>query len=204
MGSQPLGVADDQPPVDELRHSIIAAARQEFVRFGIRRANMEEIARRAGVARVTVYRRFDGKPALLRAVVMADILGFVEVFDAALFADAPPEDRLVDAAVLAIRELRRNALVVTTLRSDPELLLSSLTLDGQNQFESVRDLITTRVVRLLDEAGLSSADVEHRSEVALRLVYTTVLLPFGALPGQTDEELRSFARRFIAPVILGG
>jgi AcrR family transcriptional regulator len=195
-------IAKDHATVDEIGREIIRAARDEFVRFGIRRANMEEIARRAGVARVTVYRRFNSKPTLLRAVVMADIIDFVDRFDAMLFSDAPIADRLVDTAALSINELRQNALIVTTLRSDPDTLLSALTLDGQSEFESVKNLLSSRISRLIDRGDIDAVDAGRRAELTLRLIYTTVLLPFGELPGRTDEEVRTFAREFITPLLI--
>ena len=55
-------------PADATDRAIIAAAREEFARYGIRGANVEDIGRRAGVSRVTVYRRFSSKSHLLRAL----------------------------------------------------------------------------------------------------------------------------------------
>src|SRR4051794_16586788 len=107
--------------------AILAAAREEFVRYGIRRANMAEIGRRAGVSRVTVHRRFSSKSQLVGAVVMADIASFAEEFDACLFAGGPLADRVTDAVALAVSALRRHPLLTTLMASEPEALALQMT-----------------------------------------------------------------------------
>ena len=52
------GVVDDH---DETSTRILDAAFELFSRIGIQRSTMEDVARRAGVSRITVYRRFATK-----------------------------------------------------------------------------------------------------------------------------------------------
>ncbi|UTI66124.1 TetR/AcrR family transcriptional regulator [Paraconexibacter antarcticus] len=192
----------DQGAIDEIGRDVVAAAREEFVRYGIRRANMEEIARRAGVARVTVYRRFDSKTTLVRAVVMADVLDFVERFDRVLFGDGPAAERFADATALSVMELRRHPLLTTVLRSDPETLLTALTVEGQPEFELIKHILATRITTLIEAGDIRPGEASRIAEFILRLLYTTILMPFGELPGKTEDESRAFAREFIVPLII--
>ncbi len=50
------------------RDAILDAAEQLFAQFGYRRTSMDDVARRAGVAKGTLYLYFDGKVALFRAM----------------------------------------------------------------------------------------------------------------------------------------
>lgn len=50
------------------RDAILDAAEQLFSQFGYRRTSMDDVARRAGVAKGTLYLYFDGKVALFRAM----------------------------------------------------------------------------------------------------------------------------------------
>lgn len=50
------------------RDVILDAAEQLFAQFGYRRTAMDDVARRAGVAKGTLYLYFDGKVALFRAM----------------------------------------------------------------------------------------------------------------------------------------
>ena len=70
------GVVDDH---DDTSSRILDAAFELFSWIGVQRSTMEDVARRAGVSRITVYRRFATKgagrsagpprdPALLRPV----------------------------------------------------------------------------------------------------------------------------------------
>jgi TetR/AcrR family transcriptional regulator, repressor for uid operon len=188
---------------DAMDAAIVAAAREEFARYGIRRANMEEIARRVGVSRVTIYRRFESKPHLVRAVVMLDVEAFTSRFDQAWYGDGPVEERVVDAIVLTVHQLRRHPLLGTLLRSEPTALLAALTLDGEAEFELIRGLLTSRVQDLIDAGEIPAVDAPRLAEVLLRLAYSFVLLPFGLIPGRTDAEIRAFVRDYVMPVILG-
>lgn len=47
---------------------LLRAARALFVRYGVRRTSMDDVAREAGVAKGTLYLAFDSKDALFRGV----------------------------------------------------------------------------------------------------------------------------------------
>src|SRR5437667_12033922 len=51
------------------RERILAAAQRRFAAFGYRRTGIAEIAREAGVAAGTIYRYFESKEEVFRAVV---------------------------------------------------------------------------------------------------------------------------------------
>lgn len=188
--------------LDEIGRNIVAAAREEFVRFGIRRANVEEIARRAGVARVTVYRRFESKTALLQAVVLGDIVDFVGRFDAILYGDGSAQERIIDAFTLAVHELRRHPLLTTAMRSDPSAVTAALTLEGAPQFEKIKALLADRIARLAERGDIGAADPSRSAEFTLRLLYTVFLMPFGELPGRTDDEIRRFAQEYVVGLLI--
>jgi AcrR family transcriptional regulator len=69
-------------------HAILKAALQEFTRNGFAAARMEDIARRAGVAKGTIYLRFKDKEALFEAIVRQEISPLV---NAAATAPQPGE-----------------------------------------------------------------------------------------------------------------
>jgi len=55
---------------DPVAETILDAALEEFLAYGLRRTNVDVVAKRAGVSRATLYRRFDGKDALVQAVLV--------------------------------------------------------------------------------------------------------------------------------------
>ena len=189
------------PPDDAVARAILAAARQEFIRFGLRRANVEEIARRSDVSRITVYRRFASKTQLLRAVVMEDLLGALAEFDGALFAEGAFGARVEEAVLLMVRRLRGDALLSTVLRSDPGPALRSLTIDGRVAFDFLRDLVAARIGELESRGEIPPVDAQRTAEILVRLGYSFVLFPYGVLPGSTEQAIRAFARDHVVPLM---
>src|SRR6478735_2805047 len=80
----------------ELR--IRAAALVCVGRFGLAKTTVDDIAREAGCSRATLYRYYDGKPAILRAAVVAE---FDRVSDALVEAGRA-EPTLADAVVAVV------------------------------------------------------------------------------------------------------
>src|SRR5213594_1421115 len=66
--------ASDSPT----RARILAAAEERFAAFGYRRTGIAEIARDAGVAPGTLYRYFENKEEIFRAVMREGLASWLE------------------------------------------------------------------------------------------------------------------------------
>jgi AcrR family transcriptional regulator len=87
--------------------------------FGIERVTLAEIARRAGVSRPTVYRRWPDTRSILASLLTERVVGAWREVP----AGRTGREALVARVVEVTRRLRRDALVLTVLRSDPELAM---------------------------------------------------------------------------------
>ena len=80
------------------REAILSAALEEFSARGFAAARLEDVARRAGVAKGTIYLYFRDKETLFQELVRAELSPVVTALEAAQVADMPLRavaDRLV-------------------------------------------------------------------------------------------------------------
>jgi AcrR family transcriptional regulator len=107
---------------------ILDAARATVLDFGVRRTTVSEVARRAGLSRMTVYRRYPDGASLMRALMtreFGDVL--VRARAEAASAGATGRERLVGASLRTIELLMTHPLMLRLLELDPEMLLPYLT-----------------------------------------------------------------------------
>jgi AcrR family transcriptional regulator len=154
----------------QTRRGIVAAATKLFLTQGFPATTMAAIAAEAGVAVETVYRTFDGKAALFRAVVEAALAGGIERAElpveqrpaiAAIIAEPDPRRQVERYAATQPGIHRRSGRLLRALRDarglDPELAriwddLEGWRLSGQGQF--VQMLADRKALR----HGLAPAD----------------------------------------------
>lgn len=103
---------------DAKREAVLSAAWDVFREVGYPNASMDEITRRAGGSKVTVYAHFGGKAALFEAVVRWRANAVAESYSVALESAHGIEEALVALATAvvagmtspAVRDLHRVAL----------------------------------------------------------------------------------------------
>ncbi|HEX3613611.1 MAG TPA: TetR/AcrR family transcriptional regulator [Sporichthyaceae bacterium] len=105
---------------------------------GIQRTSMDDIARTAGVGRVTVFRRFDTKDQLVQIVVLRVMDEVTALIRAAFLAEKDLEKALTAALMASVRALRDHPLFVKVARTEPESLLQVLTTDGATVISTLR------------------------------------------------------------------
>lgn len=100
------------------RDAYLDAARACILDVGWRRTTLTEVARRAGVSRMTIYRSWSDMPQLLGDLMTREWTAIV--------AGTDGTDGLVARMVATIRALRENELFVRIVELDPELILPYL------------------------------------------------------------------------------
>ena len=113
----------------EIADRILAAAASCVVDFGVERVTLAEIARRAGVSRPTVYRRWPDTRSVLAALLTRHItaaLGEVP-------AGGSGREAVVNRVVAVAERLRRDDLVMALLRSEIALVYIAQRLGSSQQ-----------------------------------------------------------------------
>lgn len=100
------------------RDGYLDAARACILDVGWRRTTLTEVARRAGVSRMTIYRTWSDMPQLLGDLMTREWTAIV--------AGTAGTDGIVERMVATIRALRENELFVRIVELDPELILPYL------------------------------------------------------------------------------
>ena len=111
--------------VDE-QDRLLDAARECVLAVGVRRTTVTDVARRAGVSRMTLYRRFPDLEGVLAALMTREF-GRLVGEAAGRSEGATARERVVAMVVHASRALANDPLFVRLLDVDPELLLPYVT-----------------------------------------------------------------------------
>lgn len=183
---------------DEVGESIVDAALEEFLAYGLRRTTVDLVARRAGVSRATLYRRFDGKDALVQAVLVRESRLFFASVATAVAEVSTVADRLVEGFAVGVRYARTDRLLNRLLASDPEALLPYLTTNGALVVAAARDFL---VLQGDPDASLGDRTPTGVAELFVRLAISFTLMPESAIPFDTDDDVRGFARAYLAPLL---
>lgn len=141
-----------QPEPDSPRDGYLDAARACILDVGWRRTTLTEVARRAGVSRMTIYRTWSDMQQLLGDLMTREWAGVVTAQVAEEDDAAPAIDRLVGDIVGTVRILRDNELFVRIVELDPELLLPYL-LSRRGRSQDLILALTTEAIRAGQEAG---------------------------------------------------
>jgi TetR/AcrR family transcriptional regulator len=81
---------------------ILAAAEEEFAKFGLAGAKTEAIAAKTGVTKAMIYYHFGNKEELYKAVIQRPVADFIHAFGDLELEQMPPEEALTTVIKVAI------------------------------------------------------------------------------------------------------
>ncbi len=185
------------PERDHTTERILRAALGEFLDKGIRRARMEEIARRAGVSRVTVHRRYPSKQDLVTAVLIEEARDLYARGRTVASAERTLPDKIA-AGFVFILDYARHGTLSPLLSRDPGQFLPSFTTSG----EPVIVLLRAYYLEIMRDAGVDYPDMAQAADVLARVVVSYCLSRSGTADLRDPDTAADFARRHLAPILL--
>lgn len=188
--------------LDETRGRVLDAAYEQFCRMGIQRSTMEDVARRAGVSRITVYRRFATKDALVELVVRREFRRYFDRFLRDVQRAETAADRVVLGFVGSLRAIRGNPLIGGLIATEPDLMVASMISDGGGTLATVRRFVAGQL-RHEQRAGHVSDDLDtdYVAEMMVRISASFLAIPSHLVDLDDDGQLAALARRFLVPML---
>ena len=189
-------------PAREPRDVYLDAARACILDVGWRRTTLTEVARRAGVSRMTIYRTWADMPTLLGDLMTREWAGVV-TDEVAAAGSATSLQRLVEGIVGTVRTLRDNELFVRIVELDPELILPYLFSRRGRSQDLILALTTDAIEAGQADASVRAGDPRTVARGVLLAVHGFVLSAHtmadgGVRESALDDELTTLLTRSLA------
>ncbi len=176
--------------VDGTTDRILDAAYEELLHFGLKGISIEDIAKRTGVARITIYRRFANKDDLLAAVALREGQRMFARVDAAIDPTKATDAQLVEGFAVMLTAVRNHPIIKRIVDAEPEVAAALLATHGSTVIGFGRDFVAARL-------GVAPAV----AEVMVRLSASFVLSPDSAIPLKTTADAKRFAQTYLVPML---
>jgi AcrR family transcriptional regulator len=185
------------PGADPATTAILDAAVVEFEQHGFRRVALDDVARRAGVSRTTIYRRFAGRDELVAAVIDRENAALYDDIAEELKASAPQSNYYVEAFTSAIMQFRRHRVLNRMITDEPALALEL----SRRHYGAILDRMA-EALQVIFPPGfaerLGPAVVTELADTILRYAAMALLLP-SREPLDSVEDIRAFATGHFLP-----
>lgn len=188
---------------DTTRDRIVAAAAACFMRYGVAKTTVEDIAAAAGLSRATVYRSFTGgRDELILSVVLRDLAGYLDHLAERLRREQTAEAAIVEGVLDSVAWVREAPQVSPFLAPDSAGHAQAAVAGAA---ERVLELCCDYVRPYFDLAqrqGMlrQGIDVEGSMEFLFRIISSMAVMP----RTRDAEATRRFLRTYVVPVLAAG
>jgi AcrR family transcriptional regulator len=190
---------------DKTSERILDAALELVAASGLRHLTMDAAASRAGVGRMTVYRKFGDREGLIDALAAREARICLAELDRAVDPSLPVAEGIARGLATSLRLIRSHPILDRFSRHEPEAALVALN-SGEG---AILRMGTAFVASRLEEAksrGDIAASVEttHAAELLVRLGFSFLLMPDSSLSLDDPEVAAREVEELIAPILGGG
>ena len=177
---------------------ILTAAASCVRDFGVQRVTLAEIARRAGVSRPTVYRRWPDTATILAALLTDRITG--------AWREVPmrgtSREALVQRIAAVASRLRRDELIRTVIRSAPELAMVYISDRLGTSQQILIDVLTEEIRKAQANNSIRRSDPRQLAAMVLLITQSAIqsgqivepILNFDALGIELAHTLNGYLR----------
>ena len=182
--------------------ALLDAARDCVLAVGLRRTTLTDVARRAGVSRMTMYRRWPDMGSLVGDLMTREWSTLARVSADEAVGDTA-RDRLVDGLVRGVGALRAHPVFRRIVEVDPEILLPYLVDRRGTSQDHILDQLTAAIEEGRPDGSLRAADAGLLARTALLTTHGFALsaatMTDTVALADLDRELRLLLDRYLAP-----
>jgi AcrR family transcriptional regulator len=197
-----VGEAAEETASRADEETLLGAARDRILAVGLRRTTLTDIARRAGVSRMTMYRRWPDMGSLVADLMTREWSALARVAAQDAVGETARE-RVVDGLVRGVAALRAHPVFRRIVELDPEILLPYLVDRRGTSQDHILGELTATIEAGRADGSLRTADPAVLARTAVLTTHGFVIsagtMTDGVTLAQLDAELRLLLDRYLAP-----
>ena len=192
-----LSISNEPSPT--IGDRILAAAADCVLAFGVDRVTLAEIARRARVSRPTVYRRWPDTGSVLAALLTSRIVGALDEVPSRTVG----REAVVERIVAVAERLRRDDVVMSVLRSAPDLAMIYIAERLGTSQQILLDTVAAEIKLAQEEGSVRTGDPRQLAAMCLLITQSTIqsgqivapILDADALAVELAHSLNGYLRK---------
>jgi AcrR family transcriptional regulator len=163
-----LSISNQASP--DLGDRILDAAASCVLAYGVDRVTLAEIARRAGVSRPTIYRRWPDTRALLAALLTSRIIRVLRE----LPARGGGREALVERIVGVAERLRHDEVVMSVFHTAPELAMVYIAERLGTSQQILIEAVASELAAAQRDGSVRSGDPRQLAAMCLLITQSTI------------------------------
>jgi AcrR family transcriptional regulator len=175
-------------------NAYLDAAAECFARHGIRRSSVQDVARRLGVNRTTVYRQVGNVDDMVRLLLARELHRFLEQVPVDIRPERGPA-AVVALLAAVVHHARTHPVLVKVLRDEPEIIGPFLVAE----LPALINRVATEIVPLLrwamEQGSLADRDPARLADWLVRTAVTLILAP-------PDDDVEEFLSDLLLPTLV--
>lgn len=183
---------------------LLDAARDCILAVGWKRTTLTDVARRAGVSRMTVYRTYPDMTSLFGDLMTREWVSVLAEVLSGEADEATTPHRIATQLAHSVAALRANPLFQRIVDVDPELLLPYLLQRRGRSQQAVLELLVPEIKQGQDAGSIRAGDSELLARSLLLMAQGFVLSPNTMVDDNVtaddiNEQLADLVERYLAP-----
>lgn len=184
----------------ETEDRILDAAYALVSRMGIRKMTFEDVAAKASLSRQTLYRYFENKDGMLRALFEREAEQFFVALERGVEAHVPLEDALSGALTFTLDYLHTHPLLSWVYENEPDQMVPHLTVYWRPILEAAHRFLEPHVASGVKAGMIPREMAEIADDWITRVVVSFLVAPSAVVDMHDDESVK----RWVPALILYG
>jgi len=177
---------------------ILAAAVEQFSLVGIRKSSIPDIASRAEVSKMTIYRRIGNQQKLIQAALLSELSQILLKINENLNKKESVTERVVEGLTIAYVEIMKHPLWRQLMRTEPGEVLQHLTLEAGTYI-----IFGSKYIQKIIDESPESVTIESEllAQYTLRLFHSMALSPDPILEDKDEFFIREYFTDYLTPFL---
>lgn len=180
-------------------HTILEAAKACYLRLGVAKTGVADIATESGISRATIYRCFSSVEDIFMAVLARESQDMVIDFQQRIADLGNPQERIVEGMLFCLDEVPRRPLHAHFFQSESKAWVAGQAMPAETLHRMCVDTLRESLGLRKASAAFDSSALDHLAELILRLLVSYVMAP--SHRARNNDEMREFLHSVLDPVI---